>query len=328
MDKIKFGVLGVSNHFLKRIILPLQKASHCEIYAVASRSAEKAENFAREYGVQRYYDSYDELLNDRDLDAVYIPLPNHMHFEWIKNALKKGKHVLCEKPMTLTEDESRMCFSLAKENGLLLMEAFMYRFHPQWIHARDVVRTKQIGQIKHINTVFAYNNPNPSNIRNIKDYGGGALMDIGCYALSSASYILNKSPERLCASMKLHDEFKTDYLTTVMLDYGDTVVNFYVSTLSEPSQRVQIIGSAGEIEIEIPFNAYVDTKSKIVISTSQGQREVFFDSCDQYGLMFDAFAQQLHNGNNKLICEEDTILNMHLIETVKKSAVSNAWVTL
>ncbi len=327
MDKIRIGVIGISNHFIKRIILPLRETSFCEIYAVSSRSEEKAEWFAKDYGVQKFYVNYEDLLDDESVDAVYIPLPNHMHYKWIKKALKKDKHVLCEKPMTLTQEESEECFQLAKEKDLFLMEGFMYRFHPQWQYVRDIIKTNQIGKVSYINISFAYNNPNPSNIRNIKEYGGGALMDIGCYALSSASFLLNRGPERLCALMKYHKEFNTDILTSGTLDYGDSVVNFSVSTLSEPNQTVKIIGSAGVVELEVPFNAYVDIKTKVVISTPMGKREVFFDICDQYGLMFDAFSKHLLGMDVPfLVNAEDTVLNMQLIEKISESSLKGVWV--
>ncbi len=329
MDKIRFGVIGVSNHFIKRIILPLQDTSYCQIYAVASRSEDKVCDLVKDYGIEKYYINYEDLLDDESVDAVYIPLPNHMHYKWIKKALKKKKHVLCEKPMTLTKEESQECFLLAKENDLFLMEGFMYRFHPQWKYVRDIIKTNQIGKVNYIQTSFAYNNPNPANIRNIKEYGGGALMDIGCYALSCASFLLNKAPKSLMALMKYHEEFKTDYLTSAVLDYGETIVNFSVSTLCEPNQSVKIIGSAGVIEIEVPFNAYVDTKNKVLISTSMGAREVLFDICDQYGLMFDAFSKRILGVDaDELLCADDTILNMILLEKVAESAQNRGWVNL
>ncbi len=325
MSIIKFGVLGVSNHLLKRIIIPLKSTKNCTIHGIASRDSEKGEKFAKDFGIEKYYKCYEDLINDPDIDAVYIPLPNHLHSQWIVKAANSGKNILCEKPIALTASEAQMCFKQANEKNVLLMEAFMYQFHPQWLHVKNIIKTNQIGKIQHINTSFSYNNPDPDNIRNIKEFGGGALMDIGCYAISVPRFLLEKEPVKVVSLFRQHKTFKTDVLTSAILDFEDAIVNFTVSTLSEANQCVEIHGTAGVIKVQIPFNTYVDTKSKITISTPQGTRDIVFDVCDQYGLMFDFFSEAIIHKRKSPISEDQSIGNMRAIDAIFKSAKSKQW---
>ncbi|MCW3806430.1 Gfo/Idh/MocA family protein [Plebeiibacterium marinum] len=325
MTKIKIGVLGVSNHLIKRIILPLKQTYNCEIYGIASRSPEKADELAKKFHINKKYDSYSELLSDEEIDAVYIPLPNHLHLKWIKEAAQHGKHILCEKPLTLNAEEAKEAEEYARLNKVVLCEAFMYKYHPLWIHAQNLIKTSQLGKIMYIRTSFAYNNPNPENIRNIKEYGGGALMDIGCYAISAARFLTSKEPIRVISLMQENKTSKTDILTSGILDFDGIHSSFTVSTLSEPNQTVEIVATAGSIKIHVPFNTYVDTKSSITVSSPQGTREIEFDICDQYGLMFEAFSEKVKNNdieNNSLL---DTLNNMKVIDAIFKSAKSNSW---
>ncbi len=328
MSIIKFGVLGVSNHLLKRIITPLKSTKNCTIHGIASRDSEKGEKFAKDFSIEKYYKCYEDLINDPDIDAVYIPLPNHLHAQWIVKAANSGKNILCEKPIALTASEAQLCFKQANEKNVLLMEAFMYQFHPQWLHVKNIIKTNQIGKIQHINTTFSYNNPDPDNIRNIKEFGGGALMDIGCYAISVPRFLLEKEPVKVVSLFRQHKTFKTDVLTSAILDFEDTIVNFTVSTLCEANQSVEIHGTAGVIKVHIPFNTYVDTKSKITISTPQGIREIVFDVCDQYGLMFDFFSEAIINKRKSPISEDQSIGNMRAIDALFKSAKSKQWETV
>lgn len=325
MEKLKVGVIGVSNHLLKRIVLPLRNTKYCEIYGIASRNTEKAKSFAQEFGVKKVYADYQELIDDAHIDFVYIPLPNHLHLEWVLKAAKAGKHILCEKPITLNTKEAISCMEAAEKNKIKLMEAFMYKFHPLWIYAKDVIKTNQIGEIKYINISFAYNNPSAGNIRNIKEYGGGALMDIGCYAVSSSRFLLDAEPQRVIAVHQLHQEFKTDTLDSAMLDFNGTHVNYTVSTLSHANQYVEIVGASGRIQIPIPFNTYVDTPSEIKIYTGQGERTVHFDVCDQYGLMFDAFSECLIKDKPVPFEIHDAVNNMKVIDALFKSAKTQDW---
>ncbi len=328
MSRINFGVLGVSNHLIKRIVLPLKSTTNCKIIGIASRDNKKALDFANSFNIEKAYSSYQDLLDDPDIHAVYIPLPNHMHLEWVKKAANAGKHILCEKPIALNEKEALECIQAANTCRVNLMETFMYKFHPQWIHARNIIRTNQIGSIQSIQTSFAYHNPAPNNIRNIKEFGGGALMDIGCYAISISRFLLDKEPIRVCSLQDIHNDFQTDSLTSAMMDFNGCHSTFTVSTLSHPNQNVTIIGSAGSIKIDVPFNTYVDTPSSILISTAQGDRTITFDICDQYGLMFEAFADSIINKKQNPYSPIDAQKNMKVIDAIFKSSNTKDWVKI
>ncbi|MGQ1788266.1 Gfo/Idh/MocA family protein [Saccharicrinis sp. GN24d3] len=325
MKKIKIGVLGVSNHLIKRIVLPLQNTKNCEIYAIASRNAIKAQQFANEFGIERVHDSYEVLLEDPDIDFVYIPLPNHLHLKWVKKAAMAKKHVLCEKPIALDTKQAQECVDIANKNGVKLMEAFMYKFHPLWIHVKDMVRTNQIGKIMYINASFAYNNPAPDNIRNKKDFGGGAVMDIGCYAISVPRFLLDQEPDQVISIHQKHNEFHTDTLSSAILDFNGTHASYTVSTLSHANQYVEVIGSSGRIRVHIPFNTYVDTRAEILVSTGQGDRTVTFEVCDQYGLMFDAFATSIINNSPTPVNVSDAVNNMKVIDALFRSNETRKW---
>jgi predicted dehydrogenase len=325
MNRIKFGVLGVSNHFYKRIALPLLQTDKSQLYAIASRDKSKAEEAASEYAIPLVCDSYQQLIDNPEVEAIYIPLPNHLHAEWTIKALHAGKPVLCEKPLAMNAAEAEKVVQLSETSGVPLMEGFMYRFHPLWKHARDIIRSRQIGTVNAVHTTFTYNNPSPTNIRNIKAFGGGALMDIGCYAISAARFIFGREPGRVLATMDSHPEFGTDRSTSALLQFGNATATFFVSTTSEPFQKVEIIGTAGTITVHVPFNTYVDTPSTITVSTGQGSREVQFPVCDPYGIMLDAFSQSLLQKQPVPTPLEDAVNNMKVIDAVRKSALSGQW---
>lgn len=325
MKKLRIGILGVSNHFLKRIVLPLSKVENCEIIAIASRDRDKSKRIAIEFSIPNGGLTYDELINHKDVDAVYIPLPNHLHFEWIKKAVEVSKPVLCEKPLTMNAYEAKEIIEFAEKHNTPIMEAFMYRYHPLWERVKDIIRTNQIGKINHINTVFCYNNPSPTNIRNIKEYGGGVLMDIGCYAISVPRFLINDEPKQVISSIERHPEFDTDMNTIALMDFGDATANFFVSTVSEPMQKVDIICSGGTINIPVPFNTYVDTTSSITVSTPQGVREITFPIADAYGLMFEAFADSILKSRAVPTPIQDALNNMKVIDAIIKSAETKQW---
>jgi predicted dehydrogenase len=328
MKKIKMGVLGVSNHLIKRIILPLQQLSNCTIVAIASRESDKASQLAGEYNIPVVCKSYNDLLANAEVDAVYIPLPNHLHAEWAIKAMEAGKPVLCEKPLGMDVSEAKKMSLVSQKSGIPLMEGFMYKYHPLWKHVKNIVKTGQIGSIVYIHTSFSYNNPSPSNIRNIKEFGGGGLMDIGCYAVSVPRFITGLEPVKVMSLISEHPEFGTDMHTSGILDFGISRASFHVSTASEPFQKVDIVGSSGSITIHIPFNTYVDVPSSINVSTNQGSRNVEFPVCDPYGLMFEEFSYALLNKRPMTITILDAINNMVVIDALRTSAVSGAWVKI
>jgi len=232
MGKIRLGILGVSGHFIKRVALGLLHAENIEMYALASRDIGKAKVWVQKLGIPHCYDSYAELLADPEVDAVYIPLPNHLHLEWIKKSADAGKHILCEKPLTLNAVQAGEAVRYCEQKKVRLMEAFMYKCHPQWRRARELAAVGEIGIPQLIHTFFCYANPDPNDIRNNPDMGGGALYDIGCYAVSCARYLFGKEPARVQCVLLRDPDFKTDALTTGILDFGPERATFSVSTRS------------------------------------------------------------------------------------------------
>jgi len=325
MKKIKIGVIGVSGHLQSRILLPMTKSDKVEVVALASRDIEKAKGVAKTWGIQKAYGDYNELLEDPDIDAVYIPLPNHLHLEWIKKAVKANKHVLCEKPLTLNSIETKEVMDLAKNNNVKIMEAFMYRFHPKWKMVNELMKVNGIGEVQSIHTVFTYSNNDPKNIRNIKDYGGGALMDIGCYAISSARYILGNEPSRVLGLSSYSESTETDVLSSGIMDFGKSRALFTVSTSLFPAQEVKVYGTGGTLEVIIPFNDNYDMKGQVKIVTGLGERIVEFEPVNQYGEMLNAFADSINGDTPVPVSLKDSYMNMQIMDQLIKSSENNLW---
>lgn len=325
MKPVKLGVLGVSGHFIKRTVLPLKKSSKVDLFAIASRDKTKAISTAKRFDITKSYDSYESLLNDREVEMVYIPLPNHLHAEWIRKCADAGKHILCEKPIAMSAPEAEEAVSYASSKGVLIMEAFMYRFQPQWIRAKEIAEVGEIGSLISIETFFSYHNPDPSNIRNIAEYGGGALMDIGCYAVSASRFIFGGEPQRAISLITNDQVFKTDKHTSAILDFGGRSASFTVSTQTFPYQKVFIHGSSGDIVVQTPFNTFVDVPAVLTVTNSIGARDIHFEPYDQYGLQFDAFADAVRSGGPTPTLPEDAIQNMKAIDALFRSAQSGNW---
>ncbi len=306
----------------------MQKSPLMELYGLASRDPEKSQRLCHRYNIPKSYASYEDLLADSSITAVYIPLPNHLHLEWIQKAADAGKHILCEKPLALNAREAEEAIAYTRNKGVLLMEAFMYRFHPQWIRARELVETENIGGIKAVQTFFSYNNTDPHNIRNIRDMGGGAILDIGCYAVSTARYLFGREPLRAVSLVNRDPAFETDILTSGMLDFGDGHAIFTVGTQSYPHQKVDIIGSGGRIEIEIPFNTYTDSPVNIRVTTGIGTRELLIGPADQYELQCKQFSEAVINGRAVPTPPEDALNNMRALDALFRSEESGTWETL
>ncbi|MCK5812460.1 MAG: Gfo/Idh/MocA family oxidoreductase [Clostridiales bacterium] len=328
MNKLLIGVLGVSGHFLKRIVLPLSHSKHVKITAIASRNIEKAKSTASRYFIEKYYGSYEELLDDPNIDAIFIPLPNHMHLEWIKKCINAKKHVLCEKPLTMNYEEIIELRSFMKGKEHQLMEAFMYRFHPKWIEAKKLIDNHYIGDIISIHTIFSYNNHDASNIRNIKEYGGGALMDIGCYAINTARFIIGKSPIRVSSLITTHKVFKTDIITSAILDFGDSRALFTVSTTSFPKQEVKVFGTEGTLTITIPFNDISEIEGKLLFENNESKETIKFPKANHYLIMFDEFAKAIKQNTKMPISLEDSAINMKVIDAIITSAEKNSWINI
>jgi predicted dehydrogenase len=327
MDRVRFGILGAARIARRKVIPAMQRGSHCVVTAIASRDAERARRAAGELEVEKSYGSYEELLADPDVDAVYIPLPNHLHVPWAMEALDAGKHVLCEKPVALDGEEARRLVRAAtKHPKLKLMEAFMYRHHPQWRRTKELVDDGAIGDLLAIQSAFAYHNDDPANVRNRADYGGGGLMDIGCYCISLARFLFDREPDRVAGTMKIHPEFGTDVLTSGILDFGRGTSSFVCATLMTPHQHVDVFGSEGKIAIEIPFNAPPDEPTRIRLTRDGRTDEIAFAAADQYTIQGDLFAKAVLNDTDVPTPLSDAVANMGVIDAVRRSAASGKWV--
>lgn len=325
MEPVRWGILGVSSHYVLRVHLPLAKSSMVEVYGIASRSADRAKKAALELGIPNSYPSYQELLQDKHIEAVYIPLPNHLHTKWVKKAADEGKHILCEKPLAMSTDEAQESVSYAQKKGVMLMEAFMYRFHPQWIRALELVKAGEIGEVRMIHTAFTFHLTDPHNIRNILDAGGGAVRDIGCYAASISRHLLQAEPHRVVSLVHRDPQLNTDILTSAILHFGTARSLFTVSTQTFPFQRVDIHGTGGNISIQVPFNMYPDVPAKLTVTTSIGTREVVLGPADQYGLEFEAFSSALRTKQPAPTPPEDAILNQKVLDAVFRSEQTGNW---
>ena len=325
MKPVVWGVLSVSKHYSLRVHNQLSGSEIVKIRGIASRDEGKAERAAAELGFEKYYGSYEALLADPEIEAVYLPLPNHIHAQWIKKAADAGKHVLCEKPFAMDAAEAAEAADYAKKRGIRVMEAFMYRFHPQWIHARDIVRSGEIGTVRFIQTQFTYNNRDPRNIRNILEAGGGGVMDIGCYAISCARFILGKEPSRVSSLVARDSEFGTDILSSAILDFGDAQSMFTVGTQTHPCQRVDIVGAGGIVSVLLPYNMYDDVAADLIVQTGIGTRTVKLGPSAQYRLMFEAFSRNLREGKPVPTPIDDAIANMKVIDAVFRSEKSGIW---
>jgi predicted dehydrogenase len=327
MSKVRWGVLSTANIAATKVIPAMQQGKYCEVTAIASRDLAKAQAEAKQLGIPRTFGSYEELLADPHIDAIYNPLPNNLHVPWSIKALEAGKHVLCEKPIALTAGEAQRLLEAAKQHpNLKVMEAFMYRFHPQWQQARRLVLEGKIGELRTVQTFFSYFNVDAQNIRNIAEVGGGAMLDIGCYAVSVARFIFDAEPQRVFGIVEYDSLLKTDRLASGILDFGRGTSTFTCSTQLAPYQRVNIFGTGGRIEIEIPFNAPPDRPCKMWYQHGDAIEEILLDICDQYTLQGDMFAQAVLNDTPVPTPIADAVANMQAIDAVIRSSKTGGWV--
>jgi predicted dehydrogenase len=330
MTQLRWGVLGVAGIATRKVIPGMQKGEWSTVTAIASRDLAKAQAAASALGIPKAYGSYEELLADPTIDAVYNPLPNHLHVPWTIRAAEAGKHVLCEKPIALSSVEARTLLQVQARTGVKIQEAFMVRSHPQWLEARRLVTGGSIGDLRAMLGVFSYFNDEPSNIRNVPAYGGGALMDIGCYLVNTSRFITGREPSRVAGAVQRDPAFGTDRLTSMLLDYDGIHLAGTCSTQMVYYQRIQIFGTLGQIEIRIPFNAPPDRQCEIVVDNGKdlyggGQEVLTFPICDQYTLQGDRFSKAVLDGTDVPEPLEDSIRNMECMEAVFRSAESGQW---
>jgi predicted dehydrogenase len=329
MRKVRWGILSTSNFARTKILPALQRCQHVELVAIASRDLARARAVAAAFAIRNVHGSYDELLADAEVDVIYNPTPNHLHVPWSIKALDAGKHVLCEKPIGLTSAEAQTLLDASRRYPRQkIMEAFMYRFHPQWRRAVGIVRDGGVGEPLVIQSLFSYFGDDPNNVRNQPDLGGGALMDIGCYAISLARLVFGAEPRRVLGLVDLDPRFQVDRMTSALLDFGRRTSSFTCSMQLQPYQRVHILGHDGRIEIEIPFNAPPDRPCRIWHQRGERIDEIAFETVDQYTLQADELSRAILDDTPVPTPLEDAVANMRVIDAVLASARAGAWVTV
>ena len=329
-EKLRWGVLSTANIGIRKVLPAMQQGRFTTVAAIASRDLEKAREAAAALNIPKAYGSYEELLADPDIDAIYNPLPNQFHVPWTAKAAEAGKHVLCEKPISLTVAEAKTLLAVRERTGVKIGEAFMIRSFTQWLHVRELLRSGRIGQLRAVSGHFSYFNNDPKNIRNQVECGGGALLDIGCYCIQAARYGFAQEPTRVVGLVDRDPSFKTDRLTSAMLDFDGGQAIFTCSTQLVPYQRVQFFGTKGRIEIEIPFNAPKDRPTRIFVDETgelfgSGTKTEVFPTADQYTMQGDAFSRAVLDDTEVPVSLEEAIANMAVMEAIFRSAETGSW---
>jgi predicted dehydrogenase len=329
-NKVRWGVLGAANIAVKKVVPAMQRGEWSEVVALASRDVERARAAAQALGIRKVYGSYDGLLADPEVEAVYNPLPNHLHVPWTTLAAEAGKHVLCEKPIAMSAAEARELLAVRDRTGVKIQEAFMVRTHPQWLGTLELIRAGRVGELRAVAGHFSYFNRDPANIRNRPEMGGGALMDIGCYPVTVSRFVFGEEPRRCLGLVERDPEMGTDRLTSAVLDFPSGQAVFTCSTQLVPYQRMQFYGTRGRVEVEIPFNAPADRPTRIFIDDGSdlfgsGVEVREFAPCDQYTVQGDLFSRAVREGGEQPIPLEDAVKNMAVIEAIFRSAESGRW---
>lgn len=327
MNKVRWGVLSTAKIAVKQVIPAMQQGRFSEVVAIASRNKDKAERVAEELDIERTYGSYEELLASDEVDAIYNPLPNHLHVNWSIKSLQAGKHVLCEKPVALSSVEAQqLLFEAQKYPGLKVMEAFMYRHHPRWIKARELIQGGAIGELKTVRTFFSYYNDDPENIRNKPEMGGGSLMDIGCYCISVPRFLFGLEPVRVLGSMEMDPDLYIDRTTSGIMEFPSGSATFTCSMQLAPHQSVEIFGTKGRMAIPVPFNPPTETPTVINLFTEEESGEIGIDACNQYTIQGDLFSEAILKDKEVPTKLEDAIANMKVVDAIVKSSKEGDWI--
>ena len=330
MKKVRFGILSTANIGLQRVIPAMQKSELCSIDVIASRSLESAQRAADRVGIPRALGSYEALLADPSIDAIYNPLPNHLHVDWTIRALDAGKHVLCEKPLGMNADDARRLLAARDRTGRHAIEAFSPPFHPQWLTAREIARSGRIGDIRAVQGFVSYFNVDPNNVRNRADIGGGGLMDIGCYLIFMTRWMLDAEPVEALSIVERDPAFGTDRLTSAILRFPQVQASFVCATQLARYQRMQFFGTKGRIELELPINAPPDRPSRIFVDDGRdmvlsGVEMIEVPVANQFTLQADAFARAVLGETPVPITLESSVANMQVIDALFRSERSKQW---
>ena len=327
MKKVKWGILGAASIAVRKVIPGMQKGAYSEIAAIASRDKKKAEEAARKLGIPKAYGSYEELLRDREIEAIYNPLPNHLHVPWSIKAAEAGKHVLCEKPISMTVAEARTLLAVRDRTGVKIGEAFMVKTHPQWLRTQQIIRGGGIGELRAIAGLFSYFNRDPNNVRHKVEWGGGGLLDIGCYPITMSRFIFAEEPVRVTGTLERDPDFKTDRLASAILEFPSGQSIFTCGTQTAFFQRMHFLGTSGRVEIEIPWNAPNDRPCRIFLGDVLGGalKVEEFPVVDQYTIQADEFSRAARGEREVPVPLEDAIKNMAVIEAIFRAADSGKW---
>jgi len=323
LRRIRWGVLGVARIAVQSVIPAMQRAESCEVIAIASRQRAKAKEAAEQLGISTAYGSYEELLADPNVDAIFIPLPNDLHVPWSIKAARAGKHVLCEKPLGLSAEEVRALITVRHETGVKIGEAFMVRTHPQWLRVREAIQSGQIGELRAVSMLFTYFNQDPANIRNLKQRGGGGLLDIGCYAITLSRFVFGEEPLRAIGLSDVDPEFQTDRLTSAILDFPTGQSVFQCSTQLARYQRFELLGTTGRIHVEVPVNALPGAATRISINDQVEE----IAPCNQYTIQGELFSKAILENGPVPVPLEDALKNMLVIDAIFRSLKSGRWET-
>ncbi len=330
MQKVRWGVLGAAKIATVKVIPAMQASQWCEVTAIASRDDAKAREAAARLGIPKAYGSYEAMLADPEIDAIYNPLPNHLHVPWSIRAAEQGKHVLCEKPIAMNAAEARELLAARDRAGVVIGEAFMVQTHPQWIRTVELVCGGRIGPLRYVVGTFGYFNRAAENVRNVAEYGGGGLMDIGCYPIKTSRMVFGEEPTRVCGTLAFDPDFNVDFLASAVLEYPSGHCVFACSTQSVPNQGMHFFGTKGRIALDIPFNAIPGRPSRIVIDDSgdllgSGITVEETAPCDQYALQGDLFSRAVREGGQPPVPLEDSVKNMSVIDAIFRSGKSGKW---
>lgn len=327
--EVRWGILSTASIAREKVIPGIQKADRCRVVAIASRDAARATEVARRAGIPTAHSSYEALLADPSVDAVYVPLPNHLHARWTIAAARAGKHVLCEKPLALTSADAERMVAVAEAAGVRLMEAFMYRLHPSWVAVRDLVGSGRIGRLMAVQSWFSYFNDDPANIRNVGQFGGGALYDVGCYCVNLSRMLFGSEPTRVEASTLRDPASGVDVVTSGLLEFPDGSATFTCSIRAEDDQRVHIYGTEGRISIEIPFNIPPDRPTRVYLThggappCDPATQTITFDTADPYSVEASAFATAILDGEPTPVPPEDAVANLRVMERLLRSGAGD-----
>ncbi len=327
--KVRWGILGTAKIATTHVIPGLKRATMCEVHGIASRNGDKAKTIANQFAIPHYYSSYEQLLDDPEIEAIYIPLPNHLHVEWSRKAIEAGKHVLCEKPLALTTDEVNELIKVRNKSHYKIGEAFMVHTHPQWLKAKSLVRNQRFGGLQAIQGFFSYNNRDPENVRNKYEQGGGGLWDIGCYPVHTSRFMFGEEPEKVIASFIYDPKFGVDKMNSAILQFPSGHATFTSSTQIVPWQTMHFFGEKQRVEIEIPFNQPGDFPSRLFIDDGSDvtgiPEEIVIPPADQYAIQGDEFSRAIIENTEVPVPLENTLYNTSVINALFKSGKTGTW---